>query len=227
MCGKFTQMMSWGEVVEYSDFLKAPKDGPAETATPTRFASIIRMNPETGKRESVRMRWGIPKPGRDDPLGPGYMHVRSETIDTLKTWRDPFLYRRGIVVVHTFNEGKELPNGKTEQHIVTPNDAKPIAIAVLWERWADRNSGALLCFAIVTTPPNKLIGTITDRMPAIIQPESWAKWLGEEPAHEVELKSLLVPFEGDWTMKAAEKNKPPTPKKPAKNSDAPREPDLF
>jgi hypothetical protein len=64
-------------------------------------------------------------------------------------------------------------------------------------------------------------------MPAIIHPEHWPKWLSEEPAHEGEFKSLLVPFEGDWTMKAAEKNKPAPPKKPVKKPDSPRETDLF
>jgi putative SOS response-associated peptidase YedK len=32
---------------------------------------------------------------------------------------------------------------------------------------------------MVTVPPNKLIARITDRMPAVIAPNDWAKWLGE------------------------------------------------
>jgi putative SOS response-associated peptidase YedK len=39
-------------------------------------------------------------------------------------------------------------------------------------------------------------------MPAVISPEHWATWLGEEPASADELKALLVPFEGTWTMRA-------------------------
>ena len=62
---------------------------------------------------------------------------------------------------------------------------------------------------MVTTGPNALIGKITDRMPAVLPPRHWAKWLGEEPATAGELKALLVPFEGDWTMEPAQKPAPP------------------
>ena len=48
------------------------------------------------------------------------MHVRSEIVDTRRTFAHAF--RRGILMVHTFNEGEELPNGKTKQWVVTPND---------------------------------------------------------------------------------------------------------
>ena len=34
-------------------------------------------------------------------------------------------------------------------------------------------------------------------MPVILSEEDWAKWLGEAPATNDELKALLVPFEDD------------------------------
>jgi putative SOS response-associated peptidase YedK len=34
-------------------------------------------------------------------------------------------------------------------------------------------------------------------MPVILAEEDWAKWLGEEPATNDELKALLVPFKDD------------------------------
>jgi len=80
----------------------------------------------------------------------------------------------------------------------------------------------LLTFVMVTTPANKLISRITDRMPAIIQPEQWATWLGETPAPLGEIKAMLQPFEGDWDM--AEQAKPQRPAKPQKASS---EPGLF
>ena len=38
-------------------------------------------------------------------------------------------------MVHTFNEGEELPNGKTKQWVITDRDGQPIAIAVICEEW--------------------------------------------------------------------------------------------
>jgi putative SOS response-associated peptidase YedK len=33
-------------------------------------------------------------------------------------------------------------------------------------------------------------------MPVILPPNTWPRWLGEEPAEPTELKSLLVPYTG-------------------------------
>ena len=212
MCGKFTQMMSWGELVTLAELVGAPA-APAETVTPMRFAAVIRLG-AAGKRETARMRWGLVPRWAKDPATSPFIHARAETLDERRAFRDAFFHRRGLVVVRTFNEGKEIAPRKTEQHVVTPRDGKPLAIAVIWERWGEKHGGALESFAMVTVPANTLIGTITGRMPAVISPEDWAKWLGEEAAGAGELKAMLRPFEGDWTMEAAPKTKRPPPPRP-------------
>lgn len=214
MCGKFTQMLAWSALVELSDLIDSIEIGPTETATPMRVASVIRLNKD-GKRIVARQRWGLVPPGARDPsIGTQFIHARAETIDQRPTYRDAFLHRRGLLIVRTFNEGKEITPTKTEQHVITPRDGKPIAIAVIWERWGEPHAGALESFAMVTVSANKLISTITDRMPAVIPYEDWSKWLGEEPASVEELKALLKPFEGEWDMEAAPRAKKPAPKKP-------------
>ena len=105
------------------------------------------------------------------------MHARAETIDTRPTFAEAFAERRGLVLVETFNEGEALPNGKTEQWVIRPKDRKPIAIAVIWEEWAG-DTGSEATFVMVTVPPNTLIGRITDRMPAILRQEDWARVAG-------------------------------------------------
>ena len=199
MCGKFTQLASWEEVHAFSQPLVV-KDEPQAVvvSTPMRTASIMRLN-AAGQRELVEMWWGFA--GTDDPTPsrPKHMHARCETIDQRRTFAHAFAIARGILMVHTFNEGEELPNGKTKQWVITPNDGLPIAIAVICEQWKN-GSDTLETFIQVTTPANALISRITDRMPAVIAPEHWAKWLGETPASVDELKALLVPYEGDWDM---------------------------
>jgi putative SOS response-associated peptidase YedK len=49
-------------------------------------------------------------------------------------------------------------------------------------------------FAIITTTPNELCAELHNRMPAVLKPEVWSLWLGEEPADQDELKALLTPF---------------------------------
>ncbi len=198
MCGKFTQTQSPAE---------GHTSGDEETVTPMRVAIVIACDRE-GRRKAVRMRWGFGGAARP------HIHARAESIDVKPTFRDAFLHRRGLVVCTSFNEGREITPTKTEQYVLTPQDGRPVAIAVIWEHSAP----ALLSFAMVTVPPNALIGTITDRMPALLDEKDWAKWLGEEPATPDELKALLRTSERDLDMRPAGK----APRKPR-----PDQPELF
>lgn len=212
MCGKFTQMATWQEVVAFSQPLTAiPEGGAVTVSTPMRIAKVIRLG-EDGRREMVAMRWGFSKP-ENPAFKPDHMHARAETIDTRPTFAESFAERRGIVLVETFNEGEQLPSGKTKQWVIRPTDRKPIAIAVIWEEWAG-DAGSEPTFVMVTVPPNPLIGRITDRMPAILRQEDWPVWLGETDASLVEVKALLKTFDDDGAWEMSEQA--PTKSKTAK-----------
>ena len=45
-------------------------------------------------------------------------------------------------------------------------------------------------FAIITTDSNELVGEIHDRMPVILAPADYARWLSEEP----DPRDLMRPF---------------------------------
>jgi len=167
------------------------------------------------------MRWGLVPRWESDPVkGTKFIHARAETLDSKRAFADAFARRRAILIVKTFNEGKEVAPKRTEQHVVTPKDGKPLAIAVIWDRWGEAHAGSIDTFAMVTVAANALIGAITDRMPAIVSTANWSKWLGEEPAHAEELKAMLTPFEGDWQMR-------PERTKPSHTGPAAGQEDLF
>lgn len=164
------------------------------------------------------MRWGfVPAGARDPSEGTRFIHARAESIEQKPTFRDAFFKRRGLVVVNTFNEGKEITPKKTEQYVVTLKERSATAIAVIWEHWTGPGRGSLETFAMVTVPPNALIATITDRMPALIADENWGKWLGEEPASIDELKAMLQP--SDLAMDMAKAAKPALPPKPSAQTE--------
>jgi putative SOS response-associated peptidase YedK len=83
--------------------------------------------------------------------------------------------------------------------------------ALLWLpeakiRWRSPAGERVRSFAIITTEPNELCAALHNRMPAILTPEAWPQWLGEEPAGEARLKSLLAPYPSDamicWPVSA-------------------------
>jgi len=219
MCGKFTQKLD-NRLEALADALG---DSPIETVTPMRFADVVARGGD-GARKFVRMRWGlIPRDAPDPRDAKPHIHARAESIDVKPTFRDAFARRRGLIFVSSFNEGEEVSATKTVQYVLMPADDRPVAIALLWNQWRKEGEPTLLNFAMVTTPANELIGTITDRMPALVAAEDWPKWLGEIPASPEELKALLRPSTRELKMQAAAA-KPPPPAKP-KRDDA--QADLF
>lgn len=209
MCGKFTQMSTWQEVHAFSQPLVltgAPDE--IVVSTPMRFANIMRLH-KAGNRELVSMRWGFAGKGDVTPSRPKHMHARAETIDTKPTFAKSLAHSRGILFVHTFNEGEELQSGKTKQWVITPNDGKPIAIAVICEEWSN-GTEALETFIQVTVPANELISRITDRMPAILAEQDWATWLGETDASPADVKAVLRTYDdgGNWRMAEQRPSRP-------------------
>jgi putative SOS response-associated peptidase YedK len=69
-----------------------------------------------------------------------------------------------------------------------------MALAGLWETWRSPAGERVRSFAIITTTPNALCAELHNRMPVVLGPETWALWLGEEPADARRLKGPLAPY---------------------------------
>src|SRR6516225_1506143 len=70
-------------------------------------------------------------------------------------------------------------------------DGSPFGIGGLWENWKDPTSGEWLrTFAIITTDANELVAEIHNRMPLILAPADYVRWLSEEP----DPHDLMRPF---------------------------------
>lgn len=225
MCGKFTQMSSWREIHDWSAFFSSPPPPPVEIpelVTPMRRGNVLHLD-RMGRRAYSPMRWGFPgAEARNASDPPKFIHARAETIDSKPTFAESFRDRRGILPVHTFNEGEEV-GSKVVQYTITPKDGMPLGIAVIWREWTFQDGEVLDCFVMATVPPNALIGTITDRMPAVMPESDWGIWLGETDAGLAEIKALLRTVEGDWEMAKQVPNK----KGAARPLKPPPEPMLF
>ena len=58
----------------------------------------------------------------------------------------------------------------------------PFDLGGLWENWRDLTSGEWTrTFAIITTDANELVADIHNRMPLILAPADYVRWLSDEP----------------------------------------------
>jgi putative SOS response-associated peptidase YedK len=88
-------------------------------------------------------------------------------------------------------------DGKLRQaYRVVQRDGRPLALAGLWAGWRDPATETVRrTFTIITTTPNEALTDLHDRMPVVVSPDAWARWLDPTPADRGELLGLLVPNE--------------------------------
>jgi putative SOS response-associated peptidase YedK len=82
-----------------------------------------------------------------------------------------------------FFEWRAIRGARAKQpYAIAMKDSSPFGLAGLWENWRNPNTGEWeRTFAIITVPSNELVRQIHDRMPAILKPGSYDRWLGIEP----------------------------------------------
>lgn len=99
--------------------------------------------------------------------------------------------------MRTFNVGEEVGK-KVVQHVLTPPDGVVLGGACIFDLVPGADGAMMPAFVMVTTEPNPLIASVTDRMPALLAPEAWGAWLGEGGATGVEAKAVLRTSAAHW-----------------------------
>jgi putative SOS response-associated peptidase YedK len=155
---------------------------------------VIRQHPKTGERTLVRLWWGlIPHWCKDRDGGRKSINAKAETVASLPTFRDAYKRRRCLVPIDNFFEWRAINGLKPKQpYAIGMKSGEPFALAGIWENWQRPSTGEWIrTFAILTTNANELVGPIHDRMPVIIPPGSYDRWLSTlDPAP----RDLLVPY---------------------------------
>ncbi len=91
--------------------------------------------------------------------------------------------RRCILPVDGFFEWRAITGARAKQpYAIAMKDGSPFGLAGIWENWRDPNTGEWeRTFAIITASSNELVAQIHNRMPAILPPQSYDRWLSLEP----------------------------------------------
>jgi putative SOS response-associated peptidase YedK len=193
MCGRFTQerpTSELAEIFEAEDLVGAP--GGRYNVAPTDDAAVVVQRDD--RRAVTAYRWGlIPHWAEDPKVGNRMFNARAETLATSPVFREALRKRRCLVPVDSFYEWRR--EGKVRQPFrVVRTDGRPLALAGLWSGWRDPDTGEVRrTFTIVTTTPNDLMRGIHDRMPVVVPPDRWERWLDPALPDPGELQGLLVP----------------------------------
>ncbi|MCI0667702.1 MAG: SOS response-associated peptidase [Methylococcaceae bacterium] len=169
---------------------------PNYNVAPTRDVPIIRTHAETGLRELVLVHWGlIPFWTKDRKIGYRMINARAETVAEKPAFRAAFKKRRCLVPANGFYEWKKGASGK-QPYLIRMADAGPFAFAGLWESWTNpADKTVLQSCTIIVTKANEMMTRIHDRMPVILSPDLYGRWL--DPGQGDGL-SLLTPCPDDW-----------------------------
>ena len=73
--------------------------------------------------------------------------------------------------------------------------AYPLESRRLWDRWRDSNNNILETCTILTTMPNSLVAEVHDRMPAILGPGDYERWLDSGITKAEAILDCLRPFD--------------------------------
>jgi putative SOS response-associated peptidase YedK len=197
MCGRFIISKFPDDIARWFGTTgPLPNSRARYNAAPTQDIAVVRHDPESKARTLDTLRWGlIPFWAKEAKVGYTMINAKAETVAEKPAYRDAFKSRRCLIPADGFYEWKKLDAKTKQPYAFVMNDRSLFGFAGLWDRWTDKASGEVIrSFTIITTTPNDVCAPIHDRMPVIIEPQNYAKWLGEEPVDPVQLLMLLRSF---------------------------------
>jgi putative SOS response-associated peptidase YedK len=153
-------------------------------------------------RRALLARWGLLPGWVKDPADfPLLINARSETAAEKASFRAAMRHRRILVAASGFYEWHRPPKGskqKSTPYWIKPRKGGIVAFAGLMETYMSADGAEVDTAAVLTVGPNREVAPIHDRMPVVIAPEDFSRWLdclNQEPRH---VADLMVPAPDDY-----------------------------
>lgn len=195
MCGRFFLIATPAETKKRFKVDHVPDLVLRYNIAPSQLSPIV-IAAEKGK--SIHLaRWGlVPSWSRDLSLGAGMINAPAETLETKAAYRTTFQTQRCLVPASGYYEW-QTRGAKNQAYKISLRNGALLAFAGLWETWAPEVGEPVKTFTIITTQANKLVREVHDRMPVIIAPADFQRWL---TAPATTAKKLLVPYTSGMTI---------------------------
>ncbi|MEN8688453.1 MAG: SOS response-associated peptidase [Desulfuromonadales bacterium] len=196
MCGRLAQITPSGVLVNLFAVTDSMSLQPRYNIAPTQDVAVVRASGH--QRHLALLHWGlVPRWAKDISIGYKTFNARSETVHEKPSFKAAFNLRRCLIPASGFYEWDKL-GGSRQPYYISRSDGRPLALAGLWEAWADRQSGEVLeSCTILTTSANQTVGRIHDRMPVILEQDDWGLWLDHKGQRTEDLTCLFRPLAED------------------------------
>jgi putative SOS response-associated peptidase YedK len=208
MCGRFALTVGPKDVADW--FALSELEGfPARyNIAPTQpiLVVIAGERQERGsnlpERRAVLVRWGLTPSWVKDPKAfPLLINARAETAIGKASFRAAMRHRRILIPASGFYEWHRPPRDsgeKSQAYWIRPRRGGIVAFAGLMETWSSADGSEVDTGAILTSTANRAMAPIHDRMPVVIQPEDFSRWLDCKTQEPREVTDLLAPVQEDF-----------------------------
>jgi putative SOS response-associated peptidase YedK len=164
---------------------------------PQSVQPVVRLGRDRGNPEFALMRWGlVPSWAKDAKIGYTTINARSEEVASKPAFREALRNRRCLVPADAFYEWANKDAKSKQAYAIALKSGEPYAFAGLWERWRPREGEPLETFTILTTESNEILEPIHDRMPVILEPKDYRRWMEQASAERLPV-DLLRPFDAE------------------------------
>jgi len=196
MCGRYRLSRRKQIIEEQFDTADWKDDwSPRYNIAPTQPVPVIRQHPKEPIRQISTMRWGlVPYWAKDPSVTTGTINAKSETAARKPAFRDPLKFRRCLIPADGFYEWQRRGNSK-QPFCFEVNNGGLFAFAGLWDGWKDSSGQWVKTCSILTTTPNAVTSAIHDRMPVILDPNSYGLWLDPGMQNVAAISELLKPYD--------------------------------
>lgn len=208
MCGRFVLQATPGEIADHLDLIGLEDFPPRFNIAPTQPILIVVEGEQhdTGSnlpnRQAMLVRWGF-MPGwvKDPKTFPLLINARSETAIGKASFRAAMRHRRILIPASGFYEWRrptKEEGGKPQAYYIRPKRGGIVAFAGLMETWSSADGSEVDTGAILTTAANASMSRLHDRMPVVIPPQAFSRWLDCKTQEPREVSSLMTAADEDF-----------------------------
>jgi putative SOS response-associated peptidase YedK len=157
--------------------------------------TLVARNDVRGNPELELVRWGLIPSWVRDPrtLRSPLINARAETVAEKPAFRGALRHRRCLVPTTGFYEWSGA-RGHRQPYLIKLKGNEVFALAGVWEGWLGADGSEIETMAILTTAANADVSHVHDRMPVIVEPDSFDRWLDCRSGSADHVIDLLKPI---------------------------------